>query len=287
MEELRKVMNNKNTSQGNRSEKGEVVEIENIQKAIEDVKKICCEETSKNKRELDTMKSSLSMNGGKEWGSQGDKLKKEMEQLKTEVANIGGGVGRGEEGRKIEEIEMKLEDLEKEKRKKNVVFFNLIESDKQEPLERFNEDMDLCYNLLKNELGIPHINIVNLIRLGKRTGSSARPLLVKLGGEEDRIEILRLAKGLRHSTRFKNVFINRDMTENERESDRRLREELKEKRRADEGSSFVIRKGKVIRVEGAEEEQRYNNGNIGGARPKIRGNQAIQASRGCAGDTET
>ena len=65
------------------------------------------------------------------------------------------------------------------------------------------------------------------------------------------------------------------MTARERETDRKLREELKMKRNAEdaqEGTAFVIRKGRVVRIERAEEDKRNNNGSVGGARPKVREN---------------
>ena len=125
------------------------------------------------------------------------------------------------------EIESKLEDLEREKRKKNLVIFNLKESDRQEPAERYLEDESLCRKMFQDELGISNCSMANLIRLGTRRESGNRPLLVKLTGEEVRSEILKLTNRLRNSTRFGNVFINRDMTANEREYDKKLREELK------------------------------------------------------------
>ena len=92
-------------------------------------------------------------------------------------------MGKKREGRKIEKIEMKLEDLEREKRKKNVVMFNLKESDKEEPLERYKEDEKVSRTLFENELGFGNVNIINMSRLGKRLESSTRPLLIKLGSE--------------------------------------------------------------------------------------------------------
>lgn len=63
------------------------------------------------------------------------------------------------------------------------------------------------------------------------------------------------AKKLKYSETFVKVYIFKDMTEKERENDRKLREELKEKRKK-EGTYFVIRRGRVMEVkpEGARKK---------------------------------
>ena len=58
--------------------------------------------------------------------------------------------------------------------------------------------------------------------------------------------ILSRAKELRKSREFRQVFVAKDLTHEERERDRKLREELKEKRQ--QGESVIIRNGEIIHV---------------------------------------
>ena len=84
-------------------------------------------------------------------------------------------------------------------------------------------------------------------RIGpKKSGANdqLRPILVKLRYEEEKWQILGRSKHLRNSE-YDKVYINRDMSKEEREEDARLREELNEMR--GEGIQCMIKNGQIIR----------------------------------------
>lgn len=185
--------------------------------------------------------------------------RQEMEKLKEEVLSKGieeiKKTREGEE-KKVEEISMKIEELEKERRKKNLLIFNLEESNADEPGKRYQDDMAKCTKIFTHELEIQDLLVEKLIRMGKKQENRRRPLLVKLGSETDRNTILSQARKMRNSVEFERVYLAKDLTEVERETDRKLREELREKRDKEEGK-FMIRRGKVIKIpqEGARKKE--------------------------------
>ena len=142
--------------------------------------------------------------------------------------------------------------------------FNLKESDEVEAQERYRDDEELCRGLLVRELKVGELKVEKLIRIGIKRDNYTRPLLIKLGCEEEKKIVLYSAKKLRQSERFERVYINRDLTEKERVKERMLREELKEKRNRNTGM-FKIRRGKIVSIE--EENRREINENRG-AKPK-------------------
>ena len=147
-----------------------------------------------------------------------------------------------------------IEEIEKESKKKNIVMFNLPESTKEVALNRYQEDMDRCGKIFTRELEIQDLTVEKIIRLGKKKDNGNRPLLIKLGSETDRNTVLSKAKKLRYSEEFVRVYLAKDMTEMEREKDKKLRQELIEKRRKKEDGWYVIRRGKVMKIQ--QEESR-------------------------------
>ena len=185
-----------------------------------------------------------------------EERKKEIEQIKKDLVTEGVKEIRKErdvEERKVYELQTKIDEIERERKRKNVMIFNLRESKHEEAKERYCEDERNCKDIFSNTLGIQQVNIMNVIRLGKKMPNKVRPLLVKLGSEEERINILRNTSKLRQSQQFVRVYVTRDMTEKEREKDRSLRQELKEKREKEE-DWYIIRRGRVVKAEGRKIE---------------------------------
>ena len=71
--------------------------------------------------------------------------------------------------------------------------------------------------------------------------------MIKVESEGSKWEILRSARKLRSSNEFRNVYVNKDLIKEDREKEKKLRYELKE-RRDKENGVFVIKGGKVVEV---------------------------------------
>ena len=126
----------------------------------------------------------------------------EIEKLKKEIVEKGmeewKRVG-GNDERKMKEIEDKIEILERDRRGKNVVVFNLPECESAHSEERYSFDESKCGELFTNGMKMQDLTVEKLIRLGKRQEGKTRPLLVKLSNEEDRKNVVQKAKILRNT----------------------------------------------------------------------------------------
>ena len=190
-----------------------------------------------------------------------EEIEKELYQIKEDIVREGVEEmkkERGVEEKKVNGLLLKMEDIEKERKKKNIMIFNLRESKKEAAKDRYMEDEENCKKIFTEELEVQNIHIEKVIRIGRADPNKVRPLMVKMGSEEEKSKILQNTKKLRYSEEFVRVYLARDLTEKEREKDRNLRLELKEKREK-EDDWYIIKRGKVVR---AEKEGRQNQGRI-------------------------
>ena len=128
---------------------------------------------------------------------------------------------------------------EREKRKMNLVVYGLPENG-HAPTQLRN----VC-----QALNIPkgQTEITNCTRLGLMNhthNQKPRPLLITLKTITMKRDILSKAKTLRTSVQFNKVFIAPDMTPAEREQNRRLTAELKQRRQ--QGEYVIIKRGEVM-----------------------------------------
>ena len=106
-----------------------------------------------------------------------------------------------------------------------------------------SNDEDSISSICKDVLGL-EINIVSVKRLGQQRGWP-RLLLVVLENEILKRQILARSPRLRQCNSWKSVFITPDLTQQEREENRRLREELKTRRQNGE-PNLIIRRGRIV-----------------------------------------
>ena len=161
------------------------------------------------------------------------------------------------------------EQNEREKKKNNIVMYNMEESTKAERDERLKEDYEACGEIISGELGMTNVEIVEVSRLGKveeasgntRRSQKPRPVLVKLRNPGEKWGVIAQGKRLKNSEneKVKNVFIAPDLTLKEREHEKKLREELQKKK--DNGEmGWYIKKGELRRNENFQRNQ-YNQRN--------------------------
>lgn len=104
------------------------------------------------------------------------------------------------------------------------------------------------------------VEVDGIRRMGrdKKPGMN-RQVWVRLGSKKERNTVIENAKKLKDEEKWRNVYINRDMTESERTEAYNLRKELRAKRAQEQQngqqrSKFTIRRRQVIRVDAAERE---------------------------------
>ena len=144
--------------------------------------------------------------------------------------------------------------VDRERRKNNVVVHNLTESDGDTHAERMTQDRSRLGELLRRELSL-NVHIVKSFRVGKFMQGKSRLLIATLDSEESKWELVRIAPQLRGTSTGGNIYINPDLTKQEREEGKRLRSELAE-RRANGERNLVIRRGKIVKLQQVTDESR-------------------------------
>ena len=149
--------------------------------------------------------------------------------------------------RSHEEVAGILDEIQdKEKRKLNVVIHNLHETDGDTHTERTKGDEAKFTEMVKEGLKLV-VKPVRSFRVGKRCDTKPRLMIVTLANNADKVELLRSAASLRDTPRWNRVFITPDLTWQEREKGRQLREELA--RRKESGEQHIwIRRGRIVPI---------------------------------------
>jgi len=143
----------------------------------------------------------------------------------------------------------KEEEMEIERRKKNVIVHGVSESNADNPEQRVDEDLTLLAAMF-HEVGVEEIKVENVVRLEKKNSDPAqhpRPMKVVLDTAEWKVQLLRKAKNLRlkQDGGWERVFIHQDLTPRQREARKPLVAELKQ-RKANGESNLIIFNGKVV-----------------------------------------
>ena len=104
--------------------------------------------------------------------------------------------------------------------------------------------------LAKDEFRL-HVWVSGCFRVGKSIAGRHRLLIVTLENTETKHDLLRMASQLRSSMNWGNVYITPDLTKAERETAKKLREELKARKLAGE-EGLVIWKGRIVQSSGRQ-----------------------------------
>ena len=136
--------------------------------------------------------------------------------------------------------------LDRERRKCNLIVYNLQESSASTPSDRISDDKKSFSHLLTSEFKIDNIEFLKCIRLGKSAENRSRPLLISVSDIATKNNILGKATKLRKSTQYGDVYINPDRTKKERAAVKELRDELKRRKSLGE-VNLVIRRGKIVK----------------------------------------
>lgn len=137
------------------------------------------------------------------------------------------------------------ENEDRERRKLNLILYNVPESTAEEVDERRGYDeAEVCEIL--HQLGLHDmVNITHLYRLGKKE-QKPRLLLVKVPDLNSKFLVLQRARYLKTCERWKDIYIRPDFTLKERERRRELLQELK-RRQEDGETDLMIYRGAIIK----------------------------------------
>jgi hypothetical protein len=145
----------------------------------------------------------------------------------------------------ISNLKQRISSLEKHDKKLNVIIHGLREVEKEGVKER-----DDVIKQLATLLRLPAIDYADAYRVGRNINNKPRPLIVKLIRFKDKIDILKSKRQLKGT----DVFINDDLTTDERKSNSKLQEKKSDIMRINNRAKCSIRFGKLhVESEGKHE----------------------------------
>ena len=188
-------------------------------------------------------------------------LEMKMDEMMTMVRSFGDRLILAESGESPrlrehiqevvkKEIKTAMEEKdEHDKRMLNLVIVNIPESGKDTMEEKKEHDVERVIEVLKSTgLDAGELKeVTNVFRLGKDQGRT-RPIRISVRKLETKDKILQNVRQINtNKNASERVYVNKDLTQNEREEEKILRDELREKRKSNNGR-WVIRNQKVVEV---------------------------------------
>lgn len=160
----------------------------------------------------------------------------EIQNLKEKMESISSDTKHIHSDEIIGEIEERI------RRKRNVIIVGVNELESGTVPERQLHDRMQVKNILE-DMNLSGLQTAEIIRIGRLQSGRGRLLRVTLEDEPSKTQMLRNAKFLRSSSRFKNVYVNPDRTPKEQMTFKANLQELQERRRR--GEDAVLYRGRV------------------------------------------
>ena len=132
---------------------------------------------------------------------------------------------------------------QRELKRNNLIIVGLPEGVDGSVSDRRQNDMTKCAEIFE-VLGSSDVVIEKSMRVGKVRSDNKRLLRVTLTNEAQKYELLKQSRTLRGSAKFKEIFIQPDLTYAQRQTDFHLRRELRSRR--ENGEDVIIHKGKIV-----------------------------------------
>lgn len=186
-------------------------------------------------------------------------IKEEMASQKTELyesitRNINANTNEKfkEMEKCTEKIETKIEYLEKQMKKRNVIFFGVSETERN-----YNDLERLVMEIIRNTMKIQFdkYELESVGRMGKFSKEKARPIIVTLTTLGRKIELLRNKKTLHNSS----IYIKEDFTQKVLQKRKELQPELQEKRA--QGLTAILKYDKIVILNRDNTEANQNKTN--------------------------
>ena len=119
--------------------------------------------------------------------------------------------------------------------------------------DRKKDDENLIRETLKKtELSVGELNDVTIIaRLGREpTNGRIRPIKIQINNPLTKAKVLRNGRLInsRDCAAAGRIYVNKDLTQSQREQGKALRDELKDKRRTQQDRKWTIRNDKVVEL---------------------------------------
>ncbi|XP_052761306.1 uncharacterized protein LOC128203795 [Mya arenaria] len=145
-------------------------------------------------------------------------------------------------------LEEKEEELERDRRRLNVVIYSLPESTNPSIEQRKEEDIREVDFIINNTLNL-NVTVDNVFRLGKLVPNNARPRPVRFTVKDfpAKRNVLNAASKLKNHEKYSRIYLTNDLTPVQRKAAFELREEKRRRERGGE-VGLAIRKGRIVKL---------------------------------------
>lgn len=147
----------------------------------------------------------------------------------------------------FEEILQEIAD--RQKRKNNIILFNVPEQDQSKPVnEQLLTENNQVMNIVKHVNPDVQLREVKSIRLGAYSPNKIRPIKLKLENENTVRQILSNSKKIRSNAAFKKVYFSSDKTKKQIEHYKKIKQELTDRLNAGESNCRIKYVNNVPRI---------------------------------------
>ena len=138
--------------------------------------------------------------------------------------------------------ERKQQEVDRENRDANIVFFRAAESTKETVKEKIEDDTKFFNSLCSEALDINNIEVDKVIRLGQQDGTKCRPLKIVFKKQEDKGHLMKSLNKLKNADeKFKGLSITHDYNKEDRSKIKAKVEEAKKMGLAEDQQNFNFR----------------------------------------------
>ena len=167
-----------------------------------------------------------------------EEMQKNLENMASEIKTVKTNLDETKEN--VDE------QRDKERRRNNIIIYNIPESSAERADGRMKEDTSFCLRMFNDVLqaGISDEDLVHVFRLGKyiENATLPRPLLIQMASYTQKNLIMQSLYKLKHAElQFKNVVVTHDMTVAERAECKRMVTEAKDKEAEDQSGDYIYR----------------------------------------------
>lgn len=201
-----------------------VVTMEEVVKILQNIQ----DDISKNKQEMKEMELNIKESINKNIDEKFLTFETKTKQLET----------------KIEQQQKTIEILDKQLRRKNIIFFGIEEKEMG-----YESLLSIVLNIINNEMEIPcqKWEIEHVNRMGKNSGK-VRPVVVTITTTSRKIELLKKKRSLDGT----NIYLKEDFSPSVLQKRRELQEDLKRERES--GKKVALRYDKIVTLKTQESE---------------------------------
>lgn len=170
-------------------------------------------------------------------------LKSKVDSLSADFARLKQDCSELKTSRGENAEDLCQEALQRLQRREFLVVSGLQENSSGSLEERKQADTE-SVKTLATFIGLESFEPAEVLRIGKVNPARPRLLRVKCPSVRERTELLRGSKRLHNNPSFRNVYVNPDLTRQQREHNAELRREVR--RRRENGEDVIIHRGVVV-----------------------------------------